>query len=315
MKLITRHIAFSALFLTGLLFSISAQAQDDPQFAQYQFSRSLFNAAANGAEDGFSGLLMHRSQWAGFSDAPMSQGVSLQGGLKSINSGIGLNITNSGYGVTNQLSIGLAYAYHLKIGKKSRLSFGIQGDLKVNSESGSRLTTTGTGDEAFQRDVTLYNGNFGAGLMYHGERFYVGVSTTRFLQNTVSYATKTTAETSFDITRVPYYASAGYAFLLSPSFSLMPSFMVRGLADQPFLADFNLNLKYKDIFWVGPYYRFKAAVGGMAGVNIGKHIRIGYAGEFPMSAVSPYSKGSHEIFIGFNFRKKTSGVVPSIRYF
>ncbi len=310
-----RHIAFSTLFLTGLLFSTLVQGQNDPQFAQYQFSRSLYNAAANGAEDGFSGLLMHRSQWIGFKDAPMSQGLSLQGGLKSINSGIGLNVTNTRYGVTNQLSVGLAYAYHLKVGKRSRLSFGIQGDLKVNSENGSALRTTGTGDDAFQRDVTLYNGNFGAGLMYHGEHFYVGVSTTKFLHNSVSYATKTTSETSFDITKVPYYASAGYAFLLSPSFSLIPSFMVAGSAEQPFIADFNLNVKYKDIFWFGPYYRFQAAVGGMAGVNIGEHVRIGYAGEFPMSAVSPYSKGTHELFVGFNFRKKTSGVVPSIRYF
>lgn len=317
MRLRLRHIAFTsfALLVSMLMVNTTATAQDDPQFAQYQFSKSLFNAAANGTEDGFSGLLMHRSQWAGFDNAPMSQGVSLQGGLRSINSGIGLNITNTGYGVTNQLNIGLAYAYHLKVGKKSRLSFGIQGDLKVNSENGSELRTTGTGDEAFQRDVTLYTGNFGAGIMYHGERFFLGISTTKFLNNTVSYATKTTSETDFDITKVPYYATAGYAFLLSPSFSLMPSFIVRGLADQPFMADFNLNLKYKDLFWFGPYYRYNAAVGGMAGVNIGKHIRIGYAGEFPMSAVSPYSKGSHEVFIGFSFRKKTSGVVPSIRYF
>ncbi len=219
------------------------------------------------------------------------------------------------YGVTNELSIGIAYAYHLKVGKKARVSFGIQGDLKVNSEQGSDLRTTGTGDEAFQRDVTLYNGNFGAGVMYHGERFYVGLSTTKFLHNTVSYDTKTSSEIGFDITRVPYYASAGYAFLLSPTFSLIPSFMVGGMADQPFIADVNLNLKYKDLFWVGPYYRFNAAVGGMAGVNIGEHVRIGYAGEFPMSTVSSYSKGTHELFVGFNFGKKTSGVVPSIRYF
>lgn len=313
-----RHIPFSTLFISGLLMLVmntSVQAQNDPQFAQYQFSRSLFNAAANGTEDGFSGFLMHRSQWAGFKDAPMSQGVSLQGGLKSINSGIGLNITNTNYGVTNQLNIGFAYSYHLKVGQKSRLSFGIQGDLRVNSENGSQLRTTGAGDASFQQDVTLYNGNFGAGIMYHGDRFYVGISTTQFLYNTFSYATKTTSQTSFDITKVPYYASAGYAFLLSPSFSLMPSFLVRGLSGQPFMADFNLNVKYKDIFWFGPYYRYNAAVGAMAGVNIGQHIRIGYAGEFPMSAVSPYSKGSHEIFVGFSFHKKTTGVVPSIRYF
>lgn len=304
-------IATMALLLVGM----TASAQDEPQFAQYQFSRSLFNPAANGIEDGFSGLLMHRSQWVGFDKAPHAQGVSLQGGLKSINSGIGLNITNTGYGVTNALSIGLAYAYHLPVGKKNRLSFGIQGDLKVNSDNGSQLTTTGNGDNVFQQDVTLYTGNFGAGLMFHGDRFFVGISTTRFLDNRIDYGIKAAYSNGFDAERIPFYVTGGYAFLLSPDFSIMPSFMVRGQADQPFMADFNLNLKYRDIFWIGPYYRYDAAVGGMAGVNISNTIRIGYAGDFPMSAVSPHSKGSHEVFIGFNIRRKQSGNSPSIRYF
>jgi type IX secretion system PorP/SprF family membrane protein len=163
-----RFIGLVALLTTAL--AVTAQAQDEPQFAQYQFSRSLFNPAANGIEDGFSGLLMHRSQWVGFDNAPHAQGLSLQGGLKSINSGIGLNVTNTNYGVTNALSIGIAYAYHLPLGKKYRLSFGIQGDLKVNSDNGSQLSTTGSGDSEFQQDVTLYTGNFGAGLMFHSER-------------------------------------------------------------------------------------------------------------------------------------------------
>lgn len=304
-------IATMALILVGM----TASGQDDPQFAQYQFSRSLFNPAANGIEDGFSGLLMHRSQWVGFDKAPHAQGVSLQGGLRSINSGIGLNITNTGYGVTNALSIGLAYAYHLPVGKKNRLSFGIQGDLKVNSDNGSQLITTGNGDNVFQQDVTLYTGNFGAGIMFHGERFFLGVSTTRFLDNRIDFGVKASYSNGFNAERIPFYVTGGYAFLLSPSISLMPSFMVRGQADQPFMADFNLNLRYKDIFWVGPYYRYEQAVGGMVGVNISKMIRIGYAGEFPMSGVAPHSKGSHEVFIGFNIRRKEVGNTPSIRYF
>ncbi len=306
---------FWVLALVLCAFGVNVQAQDEPQFAQYQFSRALFNPAANGIEDGFSGLLMHRSQWAGFNDAPHAQGLSLQGGLKSINSGIGLTVTNTGYGVTNALSIGIAYAYHLPLGKKYRLSFGIQGDLKVNSDNGSALTTTGSGDSEYQQDVTLYTGNFGAGLMFHSERLFVGVSTTRFLNNEINYSAKATYTNDFDAEKIPFYVTAGYAFLVSPDFSLMPSAMVRSLADQPIMADFNLNLKYKDIFWIGPYYRLNAAVGGMAGVNISNTVRIGYAGEFPLSALSPYTKGSHEVFISFNIRKKNASTVPSIRYF
>lgn len=309
----SRFIGLVALLLATAVGAV--QAQDEPQFAQYQFSRSLFNPAANGIEDGFSGLLMHRSQWVGFDKAPHAQGLSLQGGLKSINSGIGLNVTNTGYGVTNALSIGIAYAYHLPLGKKYRLSFGIQGDLKVNSDNGSDLSTTGSGDSEYQQDVTLYTGNFGAGLMLHSERLFVGVSTTRFLDNQINYATKSSYNNGFDVEKIPFYVTAGYAFLLSPSISLMPSAMLRSLADQPLMADFNLNVKYKDIFWIGPYYRLNAAVGGMAGVNISNTVRIGYAGEFPMSSLSPYTKGSHEVFISFNIRKKDASTVPSIRYF
>ena len=234
--------------------------------------------------------------------------------MKSINSGIGLNITNTGYGVTNALSIGLAYAYHLPLGRY-RLSFGIQGDLKVNSDNGSQLTTTGNGDNVFQQDVTLYTGNFGAGIMFHGERFFLGVSTTRFLDNRIDFGVKASYSNGFNAERIPFYVTGGYAFLLSPSISLMPSVMVRALAEQPIMADFNLNLRYKDIFWAGPYYRYEQAVGGMVGVNISKMIRIGYAGEFPMSGVAPHSKGSHEVFIGFNIRRKEVSNTPSIRYF
>ena len=61
-------------FLLFLLFSFAlhSKAQQDPQFSQYIFNNLSFNPGSAGSEQSICATALHRSQWVGFEDAPVS---------------------------------------------------------------------------------------------------------------------------------------------------------------------------------------------------------------------------------------------------
>ena len=81
-------------FLLFLLFSFAlhSKAQQDPQFSQYIFNNLSFNPGSAGSEEAICVTALHRSQWVGFEDAPVSTNFAVQSPLSLLHGGIGLNI-------------------------------------------------------------------------------------------------------------------------------------------------------------------------------------------------------------------------------
>ncbi len=67
----------------------------------------------------------------------------------------------------------------------------------------------------------------------------------------------------------------------------------------PVQVEANLKFQYLDRVWVGGCYRYKDGFAGMAGVNVSNIFHVGYAYDYTTSRLNNYSKGTHDIILGF----------------
>src|SRR6056297_724515 len=89
------------LLLFCLMFSISGNAQQLPQFTQYMYNTISINPAYAGNRDAISVVGLHRSQWSGLDGAPSTQTLSIHSPLRNEKIGLGLSIINDKAGYEN----------------------------------------------------------------------------------------------------------------------------------------------------------------------------------------------------------------------
>jgi type IX secretion system PorP/SprF family membrane protein len=82
--------------------------------------------------------------------------------------------------------------------------------------------------------------------------------------------------------------------------------------------DFNLNATYGEQIWGGVTYRLDDAIVLIAGYNINKNLKFGYAYDITMSDLRSESSGSHETLLRYSFKMHPRGKIPThyrnIRY-
>jgi type IX secretion system PorP/SprF family membrane protein len=111
--------------------------------------------------------------------------------------------------------------------------------------------------------------------------------------------------------KVPHlFGSAGYRFLIGADFNLVPSVMVKYVSPLPVQWEGNLKLQYRDLAWLGASLRYKDGFAGMAGLNISNTFNVGYAYDFTTSRLNNYSRGTHELIVGFILGNKYSDGCP-----
>jgi len=74
---------------------------------------------------------------------------------------------------------------------------------------------------------------------------------------------------------------------------------------------------FNEKFWLGGSYRINGeqrAVGAIIDFQVSEQFRVGYAYEIPTGEIRPYTSGSHEILLIYDF-KFTKDKLKSPRYF
>ena len=86
--------------------------------------------------------------------------------------------------------------------------------------------------------------------------------------------------------------------------------------DKVWTAQVATMVRYNRMLNIGAGYRWKDAVTAFIGVNL-KNAYIGYAYDYPVSAISKATFGSHEVFVTYNVkldkREKNKNKQKSVR--
>lgn len=293
-----RIILILVVLIVGIEFS---NAQQLPQFTQYMYNTIAVNPAYAGSRDALSIVALNRNQWAGFDGGPETQTLSIHSPLRNEKLGLGLSLINDKAGFENFTYAYVDFSYTIQASDNVEVSFGLKGGMTYYKLAEELYNYTEVNqDSYFDERLNRWNSNFGAGILVHSEKWYVGLSIPKIINHDMNNSTDYAA-----LETVHYYALGGYVFDLSKSLKLKPSFMVKYTKGAPISNDFTANLLYNEKVWLGGSYRINGkqrAVGAIVDFQVSDQFRVGYTYEIPTGEIRPYTSGSHEILLMYEFR-------------
>lgn len=304
-----KFIKFNIIAIV-LLASSAAFSQQLPQFTQYMYNTVSINPAYAGSRETLSIVGLHRSQWTGIDGGPTTQTLSVHSPLRNEKIGLGVSFIKDKLGFENFNYLYADFSYTIQTSETAKLAFGLKGGFTGYSID-QELRDLYPNDPAIYGIENRWKPNLGAGVYWHSNRWYVGLSTPRILN------TNYNGEEDYEaLEKVSYYLTGGIVVDLSENTKLKPAFLIKATNGAPLSYDLTANFLFYEKLWLGAGYRFNqntAALGGLVDFQISKQLRIGYAYEHPLSDLRPYAGGTHEVLLMFEVFKSKRNKSP--RYF
>jgi len=301
----TRILIFGML-LTGLM----SFAQQDAQYTQYMYNTININPAYAGSRGVMSFFGLHRTQWVGLDGAPVTNAFSMNTPIEFTNLGLGLSFVNDRIGPTSENTISADVSYSVQTSENYKLSFGVKATGNLFNLDVTRLTYQNANDPLLQNLNNNFSMNVGAGVYFHSDKSYVGLSVPNFFE-TKRYDDNDVAVYK---ERMNFYLIGGYVFDLSPSLKFKPAFLSKVVEGAPFQLDVSGNFLIQDKLTLGAAWRWGAAMSAMVGFQITDGLFAGYAYDLETTRLANYNSGSHEIFLRFELFRRDDRIV-SPRFF
>ena len=290
--------------------SLVSYSQQDAQYTQYMYNTINVNPAYAGSRGVLSVFGLHRTQWVGLDGAPTTNAFSINSPINNSNLGIGLSFVNDRIGPTVENTISADLSYTIKTSESYKLSFGIKGTANLFNLDVNKLKIQNQGDPLLQNLNNNFSPNVGAGVYFHSDKSYLGLSIPNFFQ------TKRYDDNDIAVykERMNLYLIGGYVFDLSSDLKFKPAFLGKVVEGAPLQLDLSGNFLINEKFVLGAAWRWSAAVSAMAGFQVSDGLYIGYGYDMETTKLANYNSGSHEIFLRFELFKRQDRIV-SPRFF
>ncbi len=304
----------SVLLLILIISSFEViNAQQDAQYTQYMYNTLVVNPAYAGSRGVLSIAGLHRSQWIGLDGAPNTQTLSFHTPTGK-NIGLGLSIVNDeiGNGTNQETNFDLAFSYTVRLAQERKLSFGLKAGGHLLNIDFSKLA--GFTDEQNANSLmnidNKFSPNFGAGIYYHTDRFYMGLSVPNFLE-TEHFDNSEAASSFLAKERMNWYLISGYVFDLNANLKLKPAILFKMVNGAPLQTDLSVSALFNERFSLGAAYRWDAALSGFVGLQITDQFMVGlaYDKETTELGSTAFNDGSFEVFLRYELRRRPSKVI------
>lgn len=299
--------------LAGLLavsLCVPAVAQQEAAYSQYMFNMMAVNPAYAGSRDVLSLTALHRQSFSGIEGAPTTQTFTADAPIQRERVGLGFQLHNDRAGILGSTGFYGNYAFRVKLSDRGTLALGLSAGV-TNFRGDLASVNTGQADMAFSANISKFLPNFGTGVYYSTDRFYVGASVPQLVRGRINEYSSRTADRYARQER-HYFAMAGVVFPIGSSLMLKPSAMVKGVAGAPLTYDLNANLWINNRIALGASYRtsnptFRTlamnnrlgdAVVGMVELQLTDQFRFGYAYDHPLNNLG---FSGHEFMIRYEF--------------
>ncbi|WP_209404579.1 type IX secretion system membrane protein PorP/SprF [Pseudozobellia sp. WGM2] len=295
---------FLLTFLLVASFS-GVVAQQDAQYTQYMYNTMAVNPAYAGSRGVFSIAGLHRSQWIGLDGAPKTQTLNFHTPV-SERVGIGLSIVNDeiGNGTNQETYFDGVFSYTIPLSRTAKLSFGVKASAHLLNVDFNKLANYN--NEASSIGLSnidrKFSPNFGAGVYYHTDDFYLGLSVPNFLKT--RHFDDSSSSTSFLAEeRMNFYLITGYVFDIHPRWKFKPAALLKAVSGAPLQADISANFLYNDKFTLGAAYRWDAAVSALFGFQLSDQFMVGLAYDREVTELggTRFNDGSFEIMLRYEF--------------
>ncbi|WP_029904154.1 type IX secretion system membrane protein PorP/SprF [Prevotella sp. 10(H)] len=310
-----KYIILSIIFfLSGIL---TVYGQWDAQISQYWRLKNFYNPAFIGETGNIESSLLHRRQWVGITNAPVTSIISINMPISFFGKehGIGAIVTNEKAGLfTNTYMMG-QYTYKFKFKNNKYLHIGLQGGLlNVDFDAAQiHIPNSDYHDDNDPAKPTAAGSKIidaGLGIAWITPNYYVGFSTNHLWEPTFDLNDNSSA-----FVGRTYYLMGGYNIKLNnPLLELQPSAFFKSDA-VTYQFDITARIEYNKLFNGGLSWRKDEGFVFLLGVKI-RNIDAGYSYDLLTSDVSKVSHGSHELFIRYSIplhKKREVKATKSIR--
>lgn len=295
----TNVVKHSFLLLLSLLY-FSIQAQQDPQFTNYIHNLMSINSAYAGQRDVLSATALYRSQWVGLEGAPRTINFSIHSPLNRKNIGLGFNASSDQLGPATDAFVDGNFSYALQVNDNGvELSFGIKAGIQLLSTDFS-LGNAESSENIFEENISLTSPVFGLGTYLHSENWFLGLS----IPNVFTTQHYSDFQNSIASERIHLFLVGGFVYDMENDIYLKPSFLVKGVAGAPIIADISLSAFFENRFTLGIAYRWGDSFSGILGFQLERNLYLGYGYDATTSRLADFNSGSHEILLRYELNRK-----------
>jgi type IX secretion system PorP/SprF family membrane protein len=280
--------------LVHVLLVVSAQVfcQQDPIHALYQNNLLVINPANAGINKMLNANAQYRTQWAGLEANPTTLSVSGDMSIRENKLGVGFLALQDNIGDISNTQINAAVSYKIELNNVV-FGFGMQGGFTRYATDPAALNIHDGGDPAFQT-LTETKLNIGAGIMLKGERFLVGISAPRLLDETTASTQK-----NLQLYNQHFYLTGSVTIPVSSRLDFRPGTLLRYTSGAPISYDITTIVSIDKKYNAGLLTRSFNSYGALLQVAFKKY-RFGYVYELPGSSSSSLGFSSHEVSIGLS---------------
>lgn len=295
-----------------LLAASGARAQVDALFTQYYEVPGYYNPGATGTTDFLRIRAGSRLQWVGIPKAPVTFAATADMPFKvgKHRIGAGVVLQQESMGLYSSMIAGAQGSFALKL-LGGTLTAGIRVGFVDESFKGSEVILPdgddyhqGTDEGIPMNDVHGTGLDLGIGVWYTRGPWWGGLSVTHANSPTVTLTADNSQsldnEYEFRAGRIAYFTVGGNIPVKNTLFELQPSIMV-ATDFTTTSAQLTARARYNRLFSAGVAYRWRDAVSILLGVEI-KDFYLGYAYDYPTTALRGASSGSHEIWAGYRLK-------------
>lgn len=305
------------IILTMAVLAVAEMsAQQDAMFTHYMHNTLAVNPAYAGSRDAMTTTLLHRNQWVSIEGAPKTNTLTIHSPVFRENLGFGFSVVNERVGPINNTALTLDFAYSLQVTKDAKLGFGLKAGANMMSGNLTELAIGEEQDVAFEQNMSSdVLPNFGFGLYYHSDRYYVGLSTPKIIENDFrNMASHDGGQ------KRHYFLIAGTVVDLSENIRFKPTTFLKITQGAPLQADLTSTFIFNDKFNLGAMYRTDDAIGALLGVNINPQLYFGYSFDWAYRSdwnvvENAVQRTSHEVMLRYDMIFKGEDKIRSSRFF
>lgn len=296
------------LILVVVTLVITVKAQQTASSDHYETQQYFVNPAAAGM-NGASIFLGYRRQWAGFTGAPETEMLAVDGAVKKDKIGLGLLVVNDQQNILGSTSLNATFAYRIKFGENHFLRLGLSGGMNQNRILFDKIIADDPSElQVFRSNQSATSFDAGAGLFYSLGQFKLGFACAHLFGENFYYENNFTKnDLKFQNIR-HYFVNAEYRFNIKKGkWGLTPSVQFRTAEGMKALAEGGLTWFYKKEVWLAVKYADELGYTVIIGGVIAKNIVAGYAYTLSSNAMAAHNNGTHDIILGFRFGNKAAG--------
>jgi type IX secretion system PorP/SprF family membrane protein len=286
------------IILLCISMGLVSVAQQNPLSTLFMTNPFALNPALAGTNNYFQVISSNRFQWVGFTDAPITNSLSLYGPMVDHPMGWGATIN---YDVSGPVSMGTihgSYAYHYNINEDMNLSAGLNVGIMQYRIDFSKIEMPNTLDPVVNDKENYYVPDANLGFYFYSSTYHVGFVATHLLNSKVKVGAEPTGDSRL---KSHFYLTGGYKYYYNREWAFEPSLVLKKVWPAPFQLDVNVRAWYKNMVWAGLSYRTQEAISIMLGYLYERKIYIGYSYDLVLNPLGAHNFGSHELMLGYRF--------------